>query len=165
MVPRAASAAGDRMIRLLRALLLIALIMELHALLWGTGAVRALVGNRSVLLPLAAALAVSIMVHEALHLAGFVWIGGAPFRAVHVEWRGPVMVARCDIPLSTRSYRAAVALPGLVLGVVPTVAGLVTGAAWLTAYGAVMLGAALGDVDVLWVLRGKSGGERVVAKR
>lgn len=145
-----------------RALALIALIVALHAKLWGGASVQWLIGNRPVLLPLALALMLSIAVHELLHLLGYVWFGGAPYSAVHVEWRGVTMVARSDVPLSARSYRAAVALPGLVLGVVPTAVGLALGIAWLTVYGAVMSGAALGDVQVLWALRGYAAREKVV---
>jgi hypothetical protein len=58
--------------------------------------------------------------------------------AVHVEWRGVVIVARCDVPLPARSYRAAVALPGLLLG------------------------ASAGDVAVLWALRKYRADEEVV---
>lgn len=139
--------------RLIRAFAIVALIIALHARLWGAEGVRALVGNRPLLFPLAAALVVSVVLHELLHLVGYVWLGGAPREAVHVEWRGAVIVARCDVPISARSYRAAVALPGLLLGVVPTLAGLVTGVALLTVYGAVMVGASAGDMAVLWALR------------
>lgn len=148
--------------RLFRALALIALTIALHADIWGSASVESLVGNRAVLLPLAALLVLSIAVHEALHLAGYVWIGGAPYSAVHVEWRGVAMVARCDVALSARSYRAAVALPGLILGLLPAIAGLAAGVAWLTVYGAVMLGAALGDAGVLWTLRGFAPEEKVL---
>ena len=139
--------------RPIRALAVVALIIALHAELWGAESVRMLIGNRPLLFPLAAALVVSVALHELLHLAGYVWLGGAPRDAVHVEWRGAVIVARCDVPLPARSYRAAVALPGLLLGVVPTLVGLVSGIGWITVYGAVMLGASAGDVAVLWTLR------------
>lgn len=148
--------------RLFRAFALVALIVAVHADIWGVESVRALVGNRPVLLPLAAALMLSIALHELLHLAGYVWLGGAPRGAVHVEWRGAVIVARCDVPIPARSYRAAVALPGLLLGAVPTVAGLVSGVAWVTVYGAVMLGASMGDVGVLWALRSFGAEEAVL---
>jgi hypothetical protein len=148
--------------RLFRALALIALIVAIHADIWGAASVQSLVGNRAVLFPLAAMLVVSIAVHEALHLAGYVWIGGAPYSAVHVEWRGAAMVARCDVALSARSYRVAVALPGLVLGLLPAIVCLASGTAWLTVYGAVMLGAALGDAGVLWTLRRFAPGEKVL---
>jgi hypothetical protein len=148
--------------RLIRALAVVALIIALHAELWGVESVRILVGNRPLLFPLAAALVLSVALHELLHLAGYVWIGGAPSDAVHVEWRGAVIVARCDVPLPVRSSRAAVALPGLVLGVVPTAIGLASGIAWVTVYGAVMLGASAGDVAVLWALRKYGADEEVV---
>lgn len=148
--------------RLIRAFAIVALIVALHAKLWGAESVHVLVGNRPLLFPLAAALVLSVALHELLHLAGYVWLGGAPRDAVHVEWRGAVIVARCDVPLPARSYRAAVALPGLVLGVVPALLGLVSGTAWVTMYGAVMLGASVGDAAVLWALRKYRADDEVV---
>jgi hypothetical protein len=147
--------------RLIRALALIVLILALHSQLWGGESVRALMGNRPVLVPLAIALAFSVAVHELLHLAGYVLLGGAPVDRVRLEWRGPVILARCDVPIRVRSYRAAVALPGVVLGLVPTIVGLGSGIAWLTVYGAVMLGASVGDMGVLWALRGYRAEEEV----
>lgn len=148
--------------RLLRALAVVAIIIDVHAELWNAGSVHAVLGDRSVLIPLAIALVLSVALHELLHVAGYVWIGGAPIHAVHIEWRGAVIVARCDVPLPARSYRAAVALPGVVLGLVPTIVGLASGIAWITVYGAVMLGASAGDVAVLWALRKYRPDEEVV---
>jgi len=147
--------------RHIRALAVIALIIALHAELWGGESVRVLVGNRPLLIPLALALMVSVALHELLHVAGYVWVGGAPMEAVHVEWRGAAIVARCEVPLPAWSYRVAVALPGLVLGVLPALLGLTIGVAWLTVYGAVMAGASAGDVAVLWALRRYGAEEKV----
>lgn len=148
--------------RFIRALALILLILALHAEVWGGESVRALVGNRPVLVPLAVALAFSVAVHELLHLVGYVLLGGAPMDRVHLEWRGPVILARCDVPIPARSYRAAVALPGVVLGLVPAIVGLWLGIAWLTVYGAVMLGASVGDMGVLWAIRGYRAEEEIL---
>jgi hypothetical protein len=148
--------------RLIRALAIVALTVDLHAQLWGAEGVRALMGNRPVLIPLALALVLSVALHELLHLVGYVWIGGAPIDSVHFELRGVAIVARCDVPLPARSYRAAVALPGVVLGLVPTIVGLALGLALITEYGAVMLGASAGDVAVLWALRKYRADEEVV---
>jgi hypothetical protein len=148
--------------RFIRALALVVLIVALHSEFWGAESMRALVGNRPVLFPLAVALALSVAVHELLHLAGYVWLGGAPIGAVHLEWRGVVIVARCDVPLTVRSYRQAVALPGAVLGLLPTIAGLVSGIGWVTLYGAVMLGASVGDMGVLWALSGYGAEEEIL---
>jgi hypothetical protein len=51
----------------------------------------------------------------------------------------------------------AIALPGLVLGVLPLVLGLSLGRWWLTAYAFLMLLAAAGDTLLLWIMRGVSG--------
>jgi hypothetical protein len=136
----------------LRAALVVALLIALHGALWGVAPLLA-IRHRPAAFFFAAALVLSIVVHELLHLAGFVWLGGAPWSAVRVEPRGLTIAAHCTVPLAARSYRAAVALPGVVLGAVPAVGGLAFGVAWLTVYGAVMLGAAAGDARVLWVLR------------
>jgi hypothetical protein len=146
----------------LRALLLIALIIALHGALWGVQPLLA-IRYRPFAFLFAGALVLSIVAHELLHLMGFMWFGGVPWSAVRVELRGTTIAARCTVPLAARSYRAAVALPGLVLGVMPTVSGLMSGVAWLTVYGAVMLGAAVGDARVLWVLRGVPSGESIGA--
>jgi hypothetical protein len=144
----------------LRALLVILLIVAFHGALWGAQPLLA-IRHRPGAFLFAGALVLGIVAHELLHLLGFVWFGGAPWSAVHVELRRTTIAAHCAVPLPVRSYRAAVALPGVVLGFVPTVIGLASGAAWLTVYGAVMLGAAVGDVRVLWRLRGVSAGERI----
>jgi hypothetical protein len=143
------SAAIDR---LMGSVVLIAFIGALHVALWGNASLAAL-HTRSTALGLAVAYVVSIVVHEALHVAGFVWLGGAPRSAVRVEFRGVTAAVHCAVALPARAYRIAVALPGLVLGVIPALAGLALGMAWLTAYGAVMTGAAFGDARVLWSLR------------
>lgn len=144
----------------LRGLLLVVLIIALHGALWGVQPLLA-IRYRPFAFLFAGALVLSILAHELLHLVGFVWFGRAPWRAVRVELRGLTIAAHCAVPLPAWSYRAAVALPGVVLGVVPAVIGMLSGVAWLTVYGAVMLGAAVGDARVLWVLRGVPSGEEI----
>ena len=94
------------------------------------------------------------VLHEALHGLGHVW-GEASWSNVRfgMHWGALTPFARCTIPSRARSYRLAVALPGLVLGMIPLAAGLWTGH-WLTTfYGFLMLVAAAGDLLVLWILR------------
>jgi hypothetical protein len=99
------------------------------------------------------------VLHEALHGLGHV-CGEASWTDVRfgMHWKALTPFARCTIPSRARSYRLAVALPGLVLGVLPLAAGWWTGH-WLTTfYGFLMLVAAAGDVLVLWILRGVPSG-------
>lgn len=114
--------------------------------------------------PLLAAFAVSIVVHEALHLLGFALFGRAPLRSlkIGISWAAMMPFAHCSVPLECTAYRAACALPGVALGVLPWAAGVAVGSGGLSVYGAVMLGAAMGDALVIWVIRGVPAGQFVL---
>ena len=100
----------------------------------------------------------SIVIHEALHGLGYYW-AGADRSDIEFgfNWSGLVPYAHCAVPLRANPYRVAIALPGLVLGVLPLVLGLSLGRWWLTAYAFLMLLAAAGDTLLLWIMRGVSG--------
>ena len=80
-------------------------------------------------------------------------IGGAPFRSCPISFNGLLITSHCELPIPVWRYRVATALPGVILGLVPLTAGLISGKAWLSVYGAIMTGGALGDARVLWALR------------
>ncbi|MFP4227633.1 MAG: metalloprotease family protein [Salinivenus sp.] len=95
------------------------------------------------------------LLHEGLHGLGHV-VGRASWNDIRfgIHWKAVTPFARCTVPSRTRGYRLAVALPGLVLGLLPLGVGLWSGH-WLTTfYGFLMLVAAAGDLVVLWILRG-----------
>lgn len=97
-------------------------------------------------------LIVSVIIHELLHGIGY-RLGGASWREIKFGVKQLTPYAHCEIPLRLAAYRVAVLLPGLILGVLPAVIGLVWGIWLLTLYGAVMSAAALGDALILWLLR------------
>lgn len=97
-------------------------------------------------------LMVSIVVHELLHGLGYYW-GGATWSQIKFGVKQLTPYAHCEIPLALNAYRVAVILPGLILGVIPAVGGILTGSGVLTLYGTVMTAAALGDALILWLLR------------
>ena len=101
------------------------------------------------------AFAVGVLLHEGLHGLGHVW-GEASWDDVTfgIHWKALTPFAQCTTPTRARSYRIAIALPGLVLGVGPLAVGLWTGAWLATFYGFLMLVAAAGDILILWILRG-----------
>ena len=107
------------------------------------------------LLTMLAVLLASIVAHEGLHALGLVWLGGVEKTAVSFgfSWRTLAPFTHCRAPLPISTYRLTVALPGLLLGVVPGVAGLLLGQAILLLFGCWMVVAASGDVAVLWVTR------------
>lgn len=94
------------------------------------------------------------VLHEVLHGIGHVW-GEASWNDVifGMHWGALTPFASCQVPTRVQTYRVAVALPALVLGLLPLGAGLVTGYWLATFYGFLMLIAAAGDFLMLWILR------------
>ena len=101
---------------------------------------------------LVAVLPLSIVTHEFLHMVGYVWFGKAAWHQVRfdIRWRSLVVYARCRAPLTQRALVLAAVLPAVVLGVLPSAAGIATGTWWLTAYGFTMLVVASGDLTLIW---------------
>lgn len=93
----------------------------------------------------------SILLHEWLHAVGFRRVGGAPKTAVTYgfSWKGLAPYAHCKAPLKAGAYRVSIWLPGVVLGLIPGLVGLVTGLWWLVLWASLMLVAAGGDAAVL----------------
>lgn len=100
-------------------------------------------------------LIVSVVIHEALHGVGFIWIGRQPRQAVRFgfQWKTLTPYAHCKSALPASAYRWAIFLPGLVLGLIPALVGISFGVVWLSLYGAIMLIAAGGDLMILWLIR------------
>jgi hypothetical protein len=130
-----------------------------YALVWGSKPLLAVFERAwfSFLL----VLILSVVVHELLHGLGFVLAGRVSWREVELGLKGGMAYAHCKVPLRASAYRVSLVLPGVVLGLVPGLVGLVGGSAWLTVYGALMFVAALGDALILWLIRAVPGEARV----
>jgi Putative zincin peptidase len=112
---------------------------------------------------LCAAFFAGLFVHEGLHGLGFL-LGGARSSEVKfgIAWSKLMLYTSCRVPLSARAYRVAVALPGVVLGLLPALVGLALGWWTWTLFGIFMIGPAAGDAAVLWAIRAVPGKTRVV---
>jgi pimeloyl-ACP methyl ester carboxylesterase len=97
----------------------------------------------------------SIVVHEVIHAVGFMLVGKAPRTAVKFgfSWRGLAPYAHCKMPMTMYAYRVSTALPGIVLGILPGIAGLIWGNYWLIWYAIFMLAGAGGDLAILLTTR------------
>lgn len=137
----------------LPAMLLALAIVFLYVRIWGRAPVSYLFADAGAIATLVGAYVLSIPLHEALHVFGFRRLGKAPPGSTRIRWAGLSAFTHCAAPVRAGPYRAAVALPGLVLGVVPVVVGLVSGLALPTLYGALLTGSAIGDARVLLALR------------
>ncbi|GEM_PF-1384602 len=125
-----------------------------HLALWGLPAAP-FPNDPGSILGFCTAFVLGVILHEGLHGLGHVR-GRASWSDVEfgMHWKALTPFAQCTIPTRARTYRVAIALPGLVLGVGPLGLGLLTGTWLLTFYGFLMLVAAAGDLLILWILRG-----------
>lgn len=129
-----------------------------HLALWGMPA-PPFPGDLGSILLFLLAFVVGVLLHEGLHGLGHMW-GEASWDDVEfgMHWKALTPFARSTVPTRARSYRVAIALPGLILGIGPLAFGLSTGTWLATFYGFLMLVAAAGDFLILWILVGVSGG-------
>jgi hypothetical protein len=99
------------------------------------------------------ALLPSIVIHELLHGVGYM-LGGAKPDQVKFGFlvRSLMPYAHCKVPLRKWSYVIGVSLPGLILGVLPYLIGLLAHHPTLVAYGIFMILAAVGDLIILALL-------------
>ena len=127
-----------------------------YAQIWGESVLANVIGvDFSDFILIVVIFFASILVHEWLHVFGFTRVGKAPKTSVKYgfSWKGLAPYAHCSAKMTTAAYRISVVLPGLVLGVLPAILGILFGVWWLTAWGTLMFAAAGGDLAVLLAIR------------
>lgn len=109
------------------------------------------------------ALVVLLLVHELLHGLGWKLAGGFGWRQVSFGIdRRLNPYTHIKVPMTARAYRLGGLLPGLVTGVLPTLAGWIIRSGVVTLIGAFMLAGAVGDLIILWAIRGVPGDALVI---
>ena len=137
---------------------LVALVV-VDGLVWGWGALGD--GFGALISPLWRFLLLfvgGVLVHEGLH--GIAWrLAGAAPGSVRLGFQVQTLTpyAHSSAPMTARAYRIGAATPGIVLGIVPAVIGLVLGVGAVFWFGLLFTLAAGGDALILWLLRGVSG--------
>jgi hypothetical protein len=104
-----------------------------------------------------AVMAILIGVHEGIHAVSFMGFGGLDWSEVEKQiavnpsgTRDPIQLyVYPKKSISERAYVVGVGMPGLVLGVLPSILGLVTGSPLLMAVGVFGMGMTPIDIDVL----------------
>ncbi|MDX1418678.1 MAG: DUF3267 domain-containing protein [Rubricoccaceae bacterium] len=102
-----------------------------------------------------AVFAAGVVAHEVLHVVAWRWVGHVPAGTVRLgfQWATLTPYAHCEVPMAARAYRIGAATPGVVLGLLPVLAGLATGGGALFLFGLLFTLAAGGDALILWLLR------------
>lgn len=96
-----------------------------------------------------------IVVHELLH--GISWSffvpGGLKSIRFGINWKFIAPYCHCKEPLKVRHYKIGIAMPLIVLGVCPSLAGIVSGNGAFLFFGIVFTWVAGGDIISLFMLR------------
>jgi hypothetical protein len=99
-------------------------------------------------------LLVGVPVHELIHGISWVWFGKISIRDVRFGLKTLTPYTHCKVPIRAKAYRMGAFMPGLILGILPYVIGLMVGDGWIADFGLLYILAAGGDLLVLWILRG-----------
>ncbi|CUS04756.2 membrane protein of unknown function [Candidatus Promineifilum breve] len=137
-----------------------------YQLRWGFLAPRLPAGREIwFLLGLLALLAVGLVVHEVVHLAGYRLFGGLPRGVARLRLGGVALAPQvhCPVTIPAGAYRRMLLLPALLLGVVPGIIAILTGWWVLLIWSMWLLVAAGGDFACLWAMRGLPADEPVRA--
>ena len=133
-----------------------ALLLLPYLALWGSNTFLAawlVVGDH--LLTAFGVFIVGVVVHELIHGLSWQVFGKKPRSAVKYGFKLKTLTpyAHCTEPMDARAYRLSAAMPGLLLGGLPWLYGLVTTNGPVFLFGFIFSITAVGDVMILWLLR------------
>ena len=100
-------------------------------------------------------LSVGLVMHELLH--AFTWAAfcKTKMKAIRFgfDWRNLAPFVHCSEYLPKHSYMLGVAMPGIVLGLLPAIISISVGNGWLTWFAVFFTAGAAGDLSTLLKLR------------
>lgn len=159
-IDRSISIARANVAMLLVVVPLMIVLIGLYVIAWGIGDFASGLERFlrwQVVIP---TLVIGIPLHEAIH--GLTWVvaGRRSFRDVRFgfQWKTLTPYAHLEVRVPATAYRWGAAMPGLILGALPYLAGLILGVGWIACLGLFFIFTAGGDMLILWLLRGVDGG-------
>ena len=100
-------------------------------------------------------LLIGIVVHELLH--GITWAfytrNGMKSIKFGFKWKFLTPYCHCKEPLKVKDYRIGVAMPLIILGIIPSIIAIVIGHGALLSFGIIFSWAAGGDIIAIFMLR------------
>lgn len=141
---------------------LVARLATVFVYLWGYGALsdgsifeRPVVGVVAVYVIGFLVIAFGIAAHEAIHGLSWAYFGGKPVGAIKFGFQVKTLTpyAHCKEPIEVRAYRIGAAMPGLVVGLLPSLVGKATGNGLIMLFGLFFTFAAGGALLILWLIR------------
>jgi hypothetical protein len=131
------------------------LLAVVYAALWGLDGLFSPLVSPGFFVALGS-LILGIVAHEAIHGLSWAVFGRKPLRSVEFGFQVRTLTpyAHCKEPIPARAYRLGTAMPGVLLGLAPSLFGLLTGSGPAMLFGLFFTFAAGGDALILWLLRG-----------
>ncbi len=130
------------------------------SLIWGRDPLLTAFTNPMIILPAL----VLVVIHELLHAIAWKFAGGLSFREFKfgIVWKTLSPYCHATKPMAISAYRIGVVVPGIVLGILPIVLATLVGDGVLAVLGGLLTAGAVGDVYVLWLLRGVTNDAQVI---
>lgn len=93
--------------------------------------------------------------HEAIHWFAFRIFGKVDSKHCRLgfQWKTITPYAHCSIPMKADVYRISLILPGLLLGIIPSIISIIFSFSWLLIYGIIFTIVSGGDFIILWLIR------------
>ncbi|KAF0821139.1 MULTISPECIES: DUF3267 domain-containing protein [unclassified Cytobacillus] len=120
-------------------------VLILHAVIYGGGEMS--FGFAGMLMFFAGMILI-IILHEAIHLAGFRYIGKVPWKELDwgVNWKIGAAYAHAKQPVTVQQMKKVLLLPFIPTGLGPLVLGIVLNMPGLSILGAIMTVGCIGDL-------------------
>jgi len=141
---------------------LVALLTAIFVYLWGYDALsdgstfeRPVVGTIAVYVIGFLLVVFGTAAHEAIHGLSWTYFGGKSLGAIKFGFQVKTFTpyAHCKEPIEARAYRIGAAMPGLILSILPSLVGIVTGNGWVMLFSLFFTFGAGGDALILWLIR------------
>jgi len=89
------------------------------------------------ILVFAIAVVVGTVAHEFIHAGSWSWLDGISWHKIHFgfKWKLLTPYVHCPDPVEVTNYRWGVAMPGIILGLVPYLLALLLQNGWLLGFG------------------------------
>ncbi|MDB9528969.1 DUF3267 domain-containing protein [Oscillatoria sp. CS-180] len=103
---------------------------------------------------------VGVILHELIHGLAWKFFGNKPSNVIKygVAWKVLTPYAHCQETIDVGAYKLGVVMPGVLLGLVPALLGILTSNSLLLTFGLFFTLAAGGDILILWLLRNVEAG-------
>lgn len=104
-----------------------------------------------------------IIIHEFIHGISWRLIGSQTSKTIQygIQWKTLTPYAHCQKPIEIKAYCWGIAMPGLILGILPAFVGIGLGNGWLFNFGLIFTIAAGGDILILLLLKNVRSGTLV----